>query len=195
MVYCWGHDDQGQTGRLPMVSADSAVAPITGNLKATQLDLTGFSGCAIALDQSVWCWGSPSYYGRTDGGYLPAQVQPPGRFTSVATGDLAVCGLSADGAVSCWGAYVGTPGTGTPTATPRPLTGMLRFTRIVARDFVNEFCGLTGAGALYCWGTREGAGLPAMTPMAVLPGRTFTSVTLARYRRCAVVSGGDAFCF
>ena len=54
VVYCWGHNDFGQVGR-DSADPDSLVAPVTGNLKATQLDLTGFSGCAMALDQSVWC--------------------------------------------------------------------------------------------------------------------------------------------
>ena len=196
VVYCWGHNDAGQVGRLPLSSADSVVAPIAGNLKATQLDLTGFSGCAMAIDRSVSCWGEASYFGGAAKVYEPQQVQPPGRFTAVASGNGTACGLSADGVASCWGRSVGRwEEGGVPAATPRALAGSLRFTRVVARDYGSEFCGLTAAGSLHCWDAFEDRGLPAMTPVAVLPGRTVTSVTLARYRRCAVVTGGDAFCF
>ena len=80
------------------------------------------------------------------------------KFTSIAAGTLYTCGLTASGAVYCWGwNYAGNLGDGTTTTRTAPT---LVETPVVFASIITSSenlialttCGVTRANALYCWG-------------------------------------------
>src|SRR5262249_36561696 len=96
-------------------------------------------------------------------------VLPDGeRFVSLASGNDASCGLTADGAVYCWGAdflgKLGNGGTLTADQFSPSLVEMPASTQFVSltmgRDTV---CALAKAGPAWCWGygSEGGVGNPA----------------------------------
>jgi hypothetical protein len=63
----------------------------------TKLSARDDTACAIDGHAEIVCWGAPVYWGTRV--YTP----PPGPFTAVSVGGRHVCGLHADGKLSCWG--------------------------------------------------------------------------------------------
>lgn len=189
VVYCWGHNDTQQVGRAPARPVDSLVAPFATPLRAKQVDLSAFHGCAVALDDALWCWGTPSAYGiRTgtagDDG-LPARVQPPGSFAQAATGDQFTCARTQLGHASCWGEINGRVLTTTPVA----VAGGARYVEIFT-GLSSTACGITAERALHCWNVQDAV----MTPRVLMPGRQFVTVALG-LRRCALSTEGKLYCW
>ena len=184
VVYCWGHNDFVQTGRGPARPYDSLVAPHPTPLAAKDVALGAFHGCAIALDDAMWCWGQARGWAGGAGEREPVQVRPAGSFTHVTVGDYLTCGLSASGEASCWGADG-------PTAPTRVETSA-RFARI-ATGLSHDVCGLTAGGELHCWVVYGDGPIVARH---VMPGRTFTAYsTGAGTRRCALSTTGRIYCW
>lgn len=195
VVYCWGHNDTQQVGRAPASSFDSLVAPFATPLQAKQVDLSGFHGCAVALDDAVWCWGTSSSYGISSGTRpygIPTRIQPPGSFVQVATGDQFTCARTRLGEVSCWGWITGArggDGTG-PRTTPVPVAGGGRYAEIFT-GFSSTACGITGERALHCWSVQEAV----MTPRVIMPGRQFVTVAVGGSGTCALSTEGKMYCW
>ena len=192
VVYCWGHNDTKQVGRGPASGIDSLVAPFATPLRAKQVDLGALHGCAIALDDAVWCWGSTASYGVTSGmpgaDGLPSRVHPPGSFVQVSTGEAFTCARTRLGETSCWG-LLDRSGGGRPTAMPVPLAGGARYAEIFT-GLTSRACGITAERALHCWNVLDAV----MTPRVVMPGRRFVTVALGA-RSCALSTEGKIYCF
>jgi Bacterial Ig-like domain (group 2)/Regulator of chromosome condensation (RCC1) repeat len=197
VVYCWGHNDNLQVGRAPASSTDSLVAPFATPLKAKQVDLSAFHGCAVDLDDAVWCWGSqrdayglPSSAPATGG--LPTRMQPPGSFVQVSTGDQFTCARTRLGEASCWGWINGTfRSGGTPRTTPVPVAGGGRYVELFTGFSATRACGITGERALHCWNPQDAV----MTPRVLMPGRTFVTVAIGGNGACALSTEGKVYCW
>lgn len=133
---------------------------------------------------------------------------------AVAGGLGHTCGLSTTGQAYCWGSdFSGALGRGqlrqfNSAAVPSAVSGGRHFASLaVGGDFA---CALTAAGAAYCWGGNEygqlGDGTDASAfseiggfgraaPVAVLGGKTFTSLYVGGFHVCALDADARASCW
>ena len=103
----------------------------------------------------------------------------------------------------CWGDKGhGALGDGTVGYTDRPTAANgPAFATLAVGAFHN--CGLTVAGAAYCWGQNyelqigNGATTPrdVTTPVAVVGGLTFASISTGGGHTCGIASTGKAYCW
>jgi alpha-tubulin suppressor-like RCC1 family protein len=176
-VYCWGADLTGELG-----------------VKSTSPDCPSIGGRCSAR---------------------PLRVALPGRAIAVAAGDWHSCAIVAGGAAYCWGAnYYGQLGAGLDAFSydsPQPVAGGLAFASIAAGRF--HTCGITTGGDTYCWGedfwAQLGSGtVPAdrcsyffdnepcsRTPLKVVGGHQFTSLTASDRATCALTAAGATYCW
>src|SRR5690606_26736094 len=82
--------------------------------------------CAIADDQSLWCWGRNDYgqlgIGNTTDTATPTQVGVATDWVSISAGSQFSCGLRATGRIYCWGVNGhGTLGDGTTVSKTSPV--------------------------------------------------------------------------
>jgi len=122
-LYCWGEDDGqllGSERSCPVaerLSLPCAVTPVRMPLPQAvrRVWLSQYGGCADNALDELWCWGwgssgqlggDISKLGRCRGdrcARAPLRIDAPGRFESILYDGFAVCGLSEDGEVMCWG--------------------------------------------------------------------------------------------
>lgn len=101
-VYCWG--------RAPAISSATAGDPVlaAGGSTFTQITDAAMSACGIRAGGETQCWGTNRFgeLGRGSFGYdplvTPAPVSGPA-FQAVAGGTSHSCGITAAGALYCWG--------------------------------------------------------------------------------------------
>lgn len=157
--YCFGHNDAGQTGRAPINSSDTAVAPIDGSHHMSMILTEHFYTCGLETDGSVYCsgfWGpstnTPNNF-STFGTTVPTRIGGTQVLTSISIAGDYGCGLDAQGAAYCWGwGSNGNLGTGdfSSSGTMRPVTGGHSFRSINAWESTS--CGITHSGEAWCWG-------------------------------------------
>ena len=104
----------------------------------------------------------------------------------------------------CWGnnqfGKLGDGNAGTSSATPVMVAGGLTFTTVTAG--IDQSCAVTTGGAAYCWGWNSNGQLgtgntggESDTPVAVVGGLTFETVTAGVDHSCGVGLNGDAYCW
>jgi hypothetical protein len=146
----------------------STPEPILGNLRFVALSATVFATCAIATTGQTYCWGSNAvrevgteagtcrmladpYYEDEDWDWpcstKPVPIDSRAALTSI-TGSgsgWALCGLTADGALLCWGNW----------HLPAVVPGA-RLTKAWSLGY--GVCGLGLGGAVSCWAPFSGGG-------------------------------------
>jgi alpha-tubulin suppressor-like RCC1 family protein len=159
--------------------------------------------------------GATSVRAQSDGvtGSATVMVTRPS-FVALASGSRAshACGLTAAGAVFCWGSnYIGQLGIGiadrglgflsgrlVPTGVVRPRT----FAAVALGDYFT--CGIAGAPSAamaYCWGggadgTLGNGGVESsVVPAPVQTGVRFTSVSSGWNHSCAIATDSAAYCW
>jgi len=125
-------------------------------------------------------------------------------------GDSVACGIATGGRLYCWGDQtygqigngISKPGT---AALPTPVTGPLidaaTFTQISAGG--EHACGIIASGAAFCWGKDSsfqlggGDNLPvhSSTPIPVLGGTLFKSISAGRSHTCGITTAGVSVCW
>ena len=114
------------------------------------------------------------------------------------------CGVTTNGAAYCWGdntsGQLGSGISATTSSSPVAVTGGLTF-KAVSAGF-SHTCGITTAGAAYCWGSNQSGDLGnattgglSATPVAVVGGLTFASVSAGALYNCGVTTSGAAYCW
>ena len=177
LAYCWGHNDAAQTGRYPTSGTEVTVAVVPGLPKVKQVSAGFVQACAIAVDDSTWCWGSGFTTSATPS---PRAVAAPGVFTQVMAGNGRHCGLASTGMVSCFWS----------TDAPQPVVGAPAIASLVSASAETGSCGLTAAGAAYCFiDSSTGDASPAFRGRAVKE-LAFGMLGL----QCAVTTAGELFC-
>lgn len=184
-VYCWGLNNEGQLGNNTIVNG-TAPATVTMPFGTTRFDsATVVAGaqhsCAVEGVGSVsagggpgtaWCWGSNAF-----GQLGIGTISPPGdrrlvptivtggvSFVALYAGEHHTCGLTVDGAATCWGRNTfGQLGDGTTTnsATPVAVQGGKAFRKLSLGETFT--CGVTGRpgdlstipGTIFCWGSNQ----------------------------------------
>ena len=131
------------------------------------------------------------------------------RFASLTAGFNHSCGLDASGQAWCWGYDVyGELGDGDTTGgsklSPVAVVGGHTFTSLTA-DNVHS-CGLDTSGQAWCWGydqvgqlgdgdTTGTSAANKFSPVAVVGGHTFTSLTAGSDHSCGLVASGQTWCW
>jgi alpha-tubulin suppressor-like RCC1 family protein len=150
--------------------------------------------CANARSGETYCWGF--------GSALPTRIQGDERFVSLTVGSQFACGLTAEGAASCWGRDIAA----SPSAPGSPIIGLpqrigadLLFRRISAGGTLA--CGLSMDGRAYCWGENQygqlgnGTTAASAVPQAVTAGLTFVDLSAGYWHACGVTTSGETYCW
>ncbi|MEM6954400.1 MAG: hypothetical protein AAF645_01895, partial [Myxococcota bacterium] len=113
-VHCWGSNDRGQLGRIPLGGIHE-VAPIDSDLRFRDLDCGRSHCCALSEESELYCWGwnSQGQLGigvRGTGGSNDESlgVGSPrlvgrGPWESVSAGFTSTCAIRPGGRLFCWG--------------------------------------------------------------------------------------------
>ncbi len=229
---CWGADGSGRLGNGGGSVNSQTPASVLGAggvgflQNVTQISTGSAHSCAVGGDGNAFCWGSDGDGQLGTGGVsansqAPAQVPTPGQsathvlFAQVSTGGLHSCGVTAEGAVFCWGAAGGGRlGSGAAAGGPTPTqvlgvggTGFLRNVAHVSAGKAHT-CAVTNNGRVLCWGSDQfgqlgngGASASSSTPVQVagVGGAGFLQnaiqISAGDSHNCAVTSAGSAFCW
>lgn len=209
--WCWGSNERGQLGTpLPGSAMWRAVPVAVRDSARTYGAIAASRGAACALDTSgvPWCWGDTAY-GQlgvgdtvTNTPFRAVRVQGLGGtpLTSLTAGGYGFCGLTASGALWCWG--LNTYGMLGDDLAPRwvatPVQAGRAFTAVALST--HSMCGIQRGGAssgrVACWGVAVGGilGQPASTaytdPFAVLTPRDVPGLAPSQVDRLAM--SGDA---
>lgn len=207
ILYCWGYNSDGQTGRGVKTYQESDPAPVSGldGKVISQVVANGYSTCAIA-DGAPYCWGNINYSAT------PVAVDTSGALagktiTKLVGGNLFACVL-ADGAPYCWGTNGGRPilGNGSPGSSAAPVavdtTGALAGKTITDLFAGNsQACVSVSGGGAYCWGDNNYAQLgngtrtDALVPTAVQGLSGTVTVMAGGYSNMCAVADGAAYCW
>ena len=157
-AYCWGDGSYGDLG-TGSAAAGIAPLPVSGGLTFAVVLAGGEQdSCGLTTSGAAYCWGGNGWGQLGDGNTstlstTPVPVTGGLTFTTISAGDAHYCGLTAAGAMYCWGLNrFGQLGDGTTTSrnSPVAVSGGITFTSISAgRDHT---CGVATSGIVYCWG-------------------------------------------
>ncbi len=200
-AFCWGDGHPApaavaQPGGLALVSISSAV----------------YANCGLDAAGAGWCWGNNENGQLGDGTQInrpsPTKVLTPAgvSFVTLVTAGLATCGLTAGGAIYCWGENdKGQVGDGTETLRLTPVQVHappgVSFSRLSVG--LSSACGIATSGTTYCWGNNagnqlgDGTGNHRVLPTAVLvpPGVSFVEISVGADHACGLTSIGAAYCW
>jgi alpha-tubulin suppressor-like RCC1 family protein len=107
-MVCWGSNDVGQLGSLPMGGTAIAPRPVMWVQDAVQVSAGGFHTCARRADNGVVCWGD-NLHGQLGDGTRARSVtlvvpRSVDGIVSLSAGAGHTCGARSDGQLLCWGA-------------------------------------------------------------------------------------------
>ncbi len=182
-AWCWGQNNGGQLGSGTTTSSNVpvAVANVTGFENVVSISAGDAHTCAVALDGSVWCWGTNSSgqlgNGTTTTQLAPARVLGLTDAVAVSAGLDYTCAVTRGGLVFCWGSNAfGQLGDGTTTSSTKPGTAVLNLkTAVAVAAGTDHSCAVTSAGQVWCWGSgaamRLNGHASTSTPVQItLPG-------------------------
>lgn len=207
-VFCWGANQQGQSGN-GLSANERAAAPIAvlGGFIFAKIYAGGSHSCGITTDGVSMCWGN-NVGGQLGIGSVETKPQPTAVvggqvFTSLTTSTAAhTCGLTAAGAAWCWGENeFGRLGDGTQTLRNAPVavSGGIVFTSISAGG--GHTCGLTAAGTAYCWGLNsrgqvgDGTTANKLVPVPVSTSLKFRQIAAGVAHTCALTEQNIPYCW
>ena len=164
-LLCFGNDAFGQIGNgtIPPNNVDvTTPAPIGGVSDWTFVSAGQYHTCALRTASSfLYCWGY-NFEGQLGNGssgsnadaYSPSFVSSNRAWLTVATGDYTTCGVTADGALSCWGSnvsdLVGNGNVGEIVVTPVQIDGSA--SSVGVGLMAGAACALHGNAGYSCWG-------------------------------------------
>lgn len=158
-LWCWGDGFWG--GRAQY--GDGAIRDRPTRIPSPEGRTLGmianapFHLCALATDGSVWCWGWPFDDTREEGnawdqeGGSPSAVAAPGGklYSQLIVGSGGICGVAADGSVTCWGPAGDTGVIGSTEAVGPP--GVV-FTSLASGP---TLCARAEDGVAWCWSSLD----------------------------------------
>lgn len=217
-AHCWGSNefaqlgvaDDGTTCAREDRDIPCRVRPVavSGGMKFRRIAAGGVHTCAVALDDSIWCWGDNLRGSLGDPSPRRSEVPVPARttarFSDVIAGGEHTCGLRLDGVAMCWGAneygQVGIGSIAASVAVPTALSAALAFASLSAGGA--RTCGRLADGIAYCWGrtwvTRFGGDdiiRPQLLPARVQSTLLFRFIAGGFETTCGIALDGGAYCW
>lgn len=202
-----------------LILKNSALLPVevSGNRLWSDADAGFQHSCALTTDGEAFCWGNNDYLqtGNTADvscGYntrclrRPTAVLGGHRFVQIVAGGNMSCGLTAAGAIWCWGGGYGDGGTtylgnGTlaRSATPLRVASDSVFVSVSRRP-AGGGCALTASGQAWCWGENGGSlgdGSTTVRPTPVPIGGALRFTRLVRHwsHSCGITTSGALYCW
>lgn len=169
-LFCWGSDYFGQLGNGvtsgPFSTPQSVTVP--GPWKA--IATGAHHACAIAIDDSTYCWGwngaGQLGIGSNTNADQPTMINSTNLsagevFRSLAASDSNTCGVTSSARIFCWGAnnygQLGTGSGGGSTvpvliATPGGVSPAPQYVSVTSG--YESACALATSGTAYCWGAN-----------------------------------------
>lgn len=191
-VYCWGSDSDGQLGVGTALFSD-VPAEVVGLTNARQIAARSAQSCALLDSGALRCWGKNEHGELGVGDHLerplPSAPLGIGEASAFAMGFDHTCALLAGDRVRCWGddyhGYIG----GLPDE-PQDvvLSGVVTLAAGQAQT-----CAIA-ANKLHCWGATSPRGSQVVPAPVALPAAP-AAVTLGHRHGCALVDGGDVYCW
>ena len=212
-LWCWGNNEFGQLGIPPNRGTDLPMAVLPAMNFRAVVNPDNHT-CVLTTAGAAWCWGlnleSELGLGFRDSvgataSRRPTRVTGNHLFTALSAGRNTTCGLTADGALFCWGTnpdswdrYVGGGWCDTPGKarclfeSPTPVASSYRFRSISVGD--DHLCGITMTGEPVCWGRNTQGKLGVGRGYAALPGSTQPLVVAGGLRFVAIAAGSGRTC-
>jgi len=182
---------------------------VSGSHTFTQLSVawSGNHACAIAADQTAWCWGESdqgALGGNTNvpnkfpqGVPYPIQVSSAAKFTSITAGSRYACALDTAGKAHCWGTTnAGAFGNGSGSGD----VGGMTLTTIEAG--LETTCGIDPAGDGWCWGqnNRGQLGIGTVNASTAIPtkvsgGLKWKTIVPGSEHTCGIASDDSVWCW
>lgn len=191
-VYCWGLNAAGvfdveytNGGALGDGTLTNRLMPtlVSGGHDFTSVSAGDFATCGVQRDSKVRCWGDNAlgWLATTSTAaavLVPAPLNGSTNFAKVTLGRAHACGITAGGAVYCWGSNlegaVGNDGPASTVSTPALIVGS--YASVTAGK--QHSCAVSLVGSqVYCWGRNterqlgvDNAG-PLRVPTPITPER------------------------
>ncbi len=209
-AFCWG---SGGGGELGDGSNGRRLSPVEvlGGLELGALAAGGEQTCGVSYSGAAHCWGNNQSSRLGDGTTLsrhaPWPVSGGVSFASVSSSPFPVsestrahsCGLTAGGALYCWGSnatlQLGIPGGTRSVPTIIPSVPLAQ----VALGGWHS-CARTEVGLTYCWGANSfgqlGRGAGGSQLKDTINGDLrFTSLAAGSDHTCGLTASGEAHCW
>ncbi len=222
-TYCLVLAACGSEGGSPFAGISTPVL-VSESLRFKAIAASGVHTCGVAQDGATWCWGKSEYGALGTSAPLdlcdiprielvpctstPQRVTGGEVYTALVAnlGNERTCGLTAAGAVWCWGdGQLGQLGDGsglTHTATPVRVATTEAFTQLWSSITNQVSCALSRSGEGWCWGDGyQIVGDPALNlmrmpvPVRVDWGRRFVTIDLGLMHGCGLTAEGQAWCW
>lgn len=202
-VRCWGDNRYAQLGTGDFVSS-STPRDVVGSSGLSRVSVSGGGrSCAVDGDGEAWCWGKANdgeLAPLPDGLYLaPVRPVPGHRYTSLAAGDFAVCGIEVFGTVSCFGRDIfGSFGMWPHTELgPGDAPVGPEFPHAIDQ-IVNDGYDATylrsRPGLGYVWGETGCCDVFTIPPAMITPTIRIIDVTASEDRYCVLSEAGGVYC-
>lgn len=219
LAYCWGWNALGQLGDGTNTDRPAPTA-VSGGVKFRSISGNAHHTCGLTGGGQAYCWGSNRYgelgTGDTVPSSTPVLVTGGLTWTALDAGFSHSCGIVAGGSAYCWGrnhyGQLGLSDTvgGQDQLMPFPMAGNIAWASLDLGAYFS--CGTEAqTAAAYCWGyngsgqlggdapercAEEGTTTPcALSPLAVVGGLTFASVSAHTQHVCGLSSDGVAYCW
>lgn len=213
-AWCWGSDEFGQLGDGDAGGGSWSAVPVrvAGGHTFRSITVGNIHTCALGRAGQAWCWGNDSWGQIGDGapapwpGQLsPVRVAGTRSYTAITAGGYHTCALAVTGKAWCWGSdAAGQVGDGSGAegtkATPVRVAGGIVFRSISAG--LEHTCALGRTGRAWCWGSNTAGQLgnramggPASSPVRVVGGLRFRTVSAGGGHTCALGMAGRAWCW
>lgn len=202
-LYCFGWTNLGRTGTGEGTSYLDVPTRVPIPKDVRSVAHFNVHGCAIDVDDGLWCWGETADGRRgVDGPYTPPQqVQPSERYRRVSVGTRHTCAIRNDATLWCWGdnsmGQLGSERSG--GSAPAQVRGPTQWRAVAAGD--EHTCGITTDGALYCWGNGADGKLGTLdegivsAPARVGDRSDWGNVGTGYRHTCASTRDGTLWCW
>lgn len=214
-LYCWGNNSYGQVGATTVGSDQTT--PIQEKTHTTWLSVDGGYGhsCAIAANQSMYCWGLNAS-GQLGNASIIGYTEDPTResanklWAHVASGTAHTCGIDTSDKLFCWGlnskGQLGddtTTSRNAPTQVPTNSTWLSTYANTWRSVDVAEThtCAINSDNILFCWGDNgsgqlgDGTTTSQSTPQRVGTRSDWQSVSVGIAHTCALNNANALYCW